>query len=181
MAVSARKLDPNQAQVLANLFLDLSHSDKTRRVIAKAVKEVDPDGHGKAFTDIDMQDQMDTFKAQEEERRLKEEGERRVTAQAKQKQKLIDDGKYKPEQVTEIEAVMARYGIADYEAGAVLYAHEHPPENPKPGDLPATRHGATYEFPTIPGMSFADFAKDPTKAARNGAYADIEKSMRSRR
>lgn len=175
MPVTARKLDPAQAQTLANLFLDLSHNDKTRKVIAKAVKEVDPDGHGKAFTDIDMQEQMDTFKAEQEAKAIQEEGARRVAEQTKQKQKLLDSGKYKPEQVTDIEKVMQRYGIGDYEAGAVLYAHENPPDNPKPGDMPAVQHGATWEFPSIPGMDFKAFAADPTKAARNGAYADIAK------
>mgnify|MGYP003351678917 CR=1 FL=1 len=47
------------------------------------------------------------------------------------------------------------------------------------GDMPPIS-GSTYEFPTLPGMKFEDFAKDPDRASRNMAHQVITEFMRKR-
>ena len=93
------------------------------------------------------------------------------------------DGKprFTEDQVKEIESVMTAYGIADYDAGVVLYRDKNPPPTPDPIPLPDARMGATWEFPSIEGMNFTDFAKDPVKASRNAAYGVIAEFGKRRR
>jgi hypothetical protein len=72
---------------------------------------------------------------------------------------------------------MDRYGLYDYNAGAVLYAHEKLPEVPEI-PLPSDRPGATWEFPSVEGrdgkpIPFAEFVKDPVRASQNAAYRVI--------
>ena len=46
-------LDPATAFDLADLFYKLSHDKKTRKAIAKAVKEISPESpHAAAFSDV---------------------------------------------------------------------------------------------------------------------------------
>jgi hypothetical protein len=97
-----------------------------------------------------------------------------------QRQALLTGGpdgngrKYSEEDVTKIEALMQKKGIPiDYEDAAILYAATLPPENTKPSDV--TPPGATWELP-----AFAEYSKDPNKAARNNAYAVIDEFRRRR-
>jgi hypothetical protein len=80
---------------------------------------------------------------------------------------------------------MTKFGILDYDAGAALYAHEHPPENPSliPPEVEDT--SKTWEFPTVEGkdgkmISFQDFARDPVKSSLNAAYRQVAGFMKQR-
>ena len=119
-------IDPNVAQDLARLALDLSHDKKTRKAFAKIVREAKPDSpHAAAFADVEVEDKFEAFKS-------------------------------------------------DYEDGRILYAALNPPpNNTKPSN--ETPPGATWELP-----AFAEYSKDPNKAARNNAYAVIDEFRRRR-
>jgi len=75
---------------------------------------------------------------------------------------------------------MSRYGISDYDAGAVLYSHEHPESDPtmKP-PRGRERPDATWSFPTVPGkdgkpMDFKSFASDAKTHSLETAYRMID-------
>jgi hypothetical protein len=174
---------PEVASGLAALAHKLAHDPKTRKQYAKLVKEVAPE-HAGAFSDVESADALDAFKQELLDRDTATAAAATVARLAADRAKLLengDDGKprYTEDQVKAIEGVMQRLGLSDYEAGRVIYAHENPPANPTPA-TPDNVSGATFEFPTLGGLSFADFAADPTKAARTQAYEVIGEFARKR-
>jgi hypothetical protein len=185
---SRRGLDLATAAELGDLLHELSHhKDKAaRRKVGKLIKEYLPDSpHAQAFTDVDLQDQFDTFKEEQEADRLRRESEAVNRELARQRNALLTGGadgegrKFTEDQVKEIETLMQTRGVRSYEDGATLYAATNPPVDPTHEQAP--RHGTTYEFPTIGGMSFDDFAKNPSLASRNMAHELIDEINRRKR
>jgi hypothetical protein len=176
-----RGLDLATAADLADLFHELSHNPKTRKIIAKAVKDAKPDTpHAQAFSDVDLEDKFESFKSEQQERELKRQQDEVMARMNRQRNALLtggDDGagrKYDEEDVKKIESLMQKKGISDYDDGATLYAATLPPVDPRPpSDIPA--HGATWEFP-----EFAKYSVDPNKAARDTAHSVITEFMRKR-
>jgi hypothetical protein len=180
MAEAAKPIDPNVAQDLARLALDLSHDKKTRKAFAKIVREAKPDSpHAAAFADVEVEDKFEAFQRAQEEKEIKREQAVIVARMNEQRQRLLSGDeaggrKYSEDDVKKIEALMEKKGLTDYEDAAVLYAATLPPENTKPSNEPLPQ-GATWEMP-----QFAEYAKDPNKAARNNAYAVIDEFRRKR-
>ena len=175
------QLDPAVTNDLTALFLKLSHDPKTRKLIAKAVKEVASDSpHAKAFADIDMQDQFEQFRAQQEERELKKQRDDVLAGMNAKRSALLSGGpdgagrKYGEDDIKKIEDLMQRKGISDYEDGATLYAATLPPLDPRPDEMPA-QHGSTWDFP-----EWGKFGPDPVKASRDTAHNVISEFMRKR-
>ncbi len=171
------KLTPQQQADLASLAYELGHNPKTRKGLAKLVKEINPERAAASFRDVDQEDRFETFKADIEDK-LDLKGAKAAKEKADaQKSKLAE--RYDEKQLGEIEAVMGRYGLSDWDAGAVLYANEHPESDPTlQPPPPSERPGATWEFPTVKGrdgkdMAFKDFAADPRTASLNAAYSVI--------
>ena len=175
-------LAPEVANDLTALFLKLSHNPKTRKLIARAVKEADPDSpHAKAFTDVEMQDQFEEFRTQQEQRDLKKQQDEMLKEMNAKRTALITGGpdgsgrKYAEDDIKKIEDLMQRKGITDYEDGATLYAATLPLIDNPPGDVPPAQHGATWEFP-----EWGKFGADPVKASRDTATSVISEFMRKR-
>jgi hypothetical protein len=173
-----RGLDPTTAAELGDLLHELSQDKKTRKIIAKAIKEKLPDSpYAAQFSDVEQEDRFDAFKREQEEARLKEQQTAVLAAMNAKRARLIagDGGrKFSEDQVKEIEALMQARGIVDYDDGAVLYAAKQPPESPQPGkDIPM--HGQTWEFP-----EWGKFGADPVKASREVAAQTIGEFMRKR-
>lgn len=147
---------------------------KERKEFAKIVRKVDPQRAAASMRDVEHEDRFDQFESRIEEK-LDLKGVKAAKAeQDKQKTELAE--RYSPEQITEIEGTMTRYGISDWKAGAVLYANDHPESDPtlRP-PAHSERPGATWEFPTTRGrdgkeMAFKDFAADPRTHSLNAAY-----------
>jgi hypothetical protein len=176
-------LDIGTAADLADLFYKLSHDKKTRKAIAKAVKDLAPESpHAAAFSDVEIEDKFEKFKEEQSERQIKDQQEALLARMNMQRNKLLtgdEEGgrKYSEDDVKKIEALMQKKGISDYDDGAVLYASTLPPDNPRPGDkdIPSA-HGATWEFP-----EWAKFGKDPVGASRDTAHTVISEFMRAKR
>jgi hypothetical protein len=175
------QLDPNVAQDLAALMRDLSHNPETRREVAKLVRKVKPDSpHAAAFKDVEIEDRFEAFRSEQEKKEIEREQRAIVDRMNGQRQRLLtggDDGggrKYSEDDVKKIEALMEKKGLTDYDDAAILYAATLPPTNTKPENQP-TPQGATWEMP-----EFAEFAKDPNKAARSRAYQVIDEFRRKR-
>ena len=181
MTDAPKPIDPNVAQDLARLALDLSHDKKTRKAFAKIVRESKPDSpHAAAFADVEVEDKFEAFKSEIENERIKQQQDAIIEKLNRDRQRLLagsDDGsapKYDEDTVKKIEDLMQKKGISDYEDGRILYAALNPPPaNTKPSN--ETPPGATWELP-----AFAEYSKDPNKAARNNAYAVIDEFRRRR-
>lgn len=177
-----RGLDLATAAELGDLLHELTHNKATRKIIAKAIKDAKPDSsHAQAFADIDVEDRFDAFKREQEEAAMKRQQDEILARMNAKRAALLSGGpdgsgrKYGEDDVKNIEALMQRKGITDYEDGATLYAATLPPVDPRPGeDIPA-QHGATWEFP-----KWAEFGPDPVKASRNEAHNVITEFMRKR-
>ncbi len=175
-------LDLGTASDLADLFYKLSHDKKTRKKIAAAVKEIAPDSpHAAAFSDVDIEDRFENFKSDQEKKETERQQQAILDRMNAQRQRLLvgdDEGsrKYSEDDVKNIETLMQKKGITDYNDGAVLYAATLPPDNPRPGDNPPPAHGATWEFP-----EWATFGKDPVRASRDTAHNVISEFMRAKR
>lgn len=173
--------DPAVANDLTALFIKLSQDPKTRKIIAKAVKEGAPDSsHAKAFADVDMQDQFEKFREEQEARDLKKQQDDLMRQMNAKRSALLVGGpdgegrKYSEDDIKKIEDLMQKKGIVDYDDGATLYAATLPPVDPNPNYEPP-EHGATWEIP-----EFAKFGQDPVGASRNVARQVIGEFMRKR-
>jgi hypothetical protein len=175
------QFDPAVANDLTALFLKLSHDPKTRKIIAKAVKEGAPDSrHAQAFADVDVDDKFENFRKEQEEREMKREGEELLRQMNAKRNALLVGGpdgtgrKYSEDDMKKIEKLMQDKKILDYEDGATLYAATLPPVDTASTYEPPS-HGATWEIP-----EFAKFGTDPVKASRDTAHAVISEFMRKR-
>ncbi len=167
----ARAIDALSQDVrddLAELAMKLAANQETRKPFLNAVKKVDPNRRFPSQEVEDLRAEMaETREREKEERKLEEERretERRLTAQ---RQSLTGKG-YTEDQLKEVEEVMTKYGITDYEAGADLYQARRPP---KESEGPT----GTWEFPTLAGL-----IENPTKAARDEAFKTITEIRRGR-
>jgi hypothetical protein len=177
-----RGLDLATAAELGDLLHELTHNKATRKIIAKAIKDAKPDSpHAQAFSDVDVEDKFESFKADQEARDLKRQNDEILARMNQKRSALLSGGpdgegrKYAEDDVKKIEDLMQRKGITDYEDGATLYAATLPPLDPQPGiDLPVS-HGTTWDFP-----EWSKFGIDPVKASRDTAHTVITEFMRKR-
>lgn len=158
---------------LAEIALKLAANKETRKPFLDAVKKIDPHRRfpSQEVDDVraEMEAKFETEKAERKLEREREETERRLSDQ---RNSLAGRG-YSEDQIKEVEAVMTKYGITDYEAGADLY-QARKPATPDPGKT------GTWEFPTIGKTSIADLIADPTKHARDEAFNVITELRRGR-
>lgn len=177
-----KPLDPNVAQDLGRLLLDLSHDKKTRKALGKLVKEAKPDSpHAAAFADVEIEDKFEAFERKQEEAKIQTQRDAILARMNTQRSSLITGGadgagrKYSEDDVKKIETLMEKKGITDYDDGAAIYAATLPPEHSKPSIEPPT-HGSTWEFP-----EWATFGPDPVKASRNIAHQVISEFQQRKR
>ena len=180
MAKAPVQLSPAEMERLSRMYHELAHNPKTRKTIAKLTKENFPDEvAATTFADVDNEERIEALRTEQFEREQLAEGRRIQAELHKQRNALIETGRYGEDQVKEIEKIIERHGSAiNYETAAILYSHENPPSNPQDGPPDDQRMGATWEFPTVNGkdgkaIPFSDFAKDPNSAAHNAAYQVI--------
>jgi len=179
---SKRGLDLTTAAALGDLLHELSQDKRTRKLIAKAIKDVKPDSpDAQAFADVDVEDRFESFRAEQEQKELKRAQDAMLAQMNAKRSALLTGGpdgagrKYGEDDVKKIEEMMQRKGITDYEDGATLYAATLPPIDPRPGDDMPAQHGATWEFP-----EWGKFGTDPVKASRDTAHTVITEFMRKR-
>ena len=174
--------DPMVQEDLTKLFLSLAHNPKTRKAIAKAVKEIAPDSpHAQAFSDVDVEDKFEAFKREQEEKDIQRQRDDMLAGMNRKRSALLTGGpdgsgrKYGEDDLKKIETMMQQKGISDYDDGATLYAATLPPiDNTPSSEMPA-QHGATWEFP-----EWSKFGVDPVKASRDTANSVISEFMRKR-
>jgi len=133
-----RGLDLATAAELGDLLHELTHDKKFRGKLGRLIKEAKPDSpHAAAFSDVDVDDRFEAFKAEQEAKDLKRQQDAILARMNQQRASLLTGGpdgegrKYVEEDVKQIEALMQRKGISDYDDGATLYAATLPPIDPR--------------------------------------------------
>ena len=192
MTVTARvpqhpQLSPLEMQRLSTLATLIARNPKHRATFAGMVQDVAPNTpEANSFSDVNLQRQFAALSKKVDDSLLQNQITKAQEKQAEQRAGLISSGRYTEDQVKLIEAgPMTRLGIGDYEAGAIIYAAENPPENPALTPPTYEDPRSTWEFPSVEGQDgklipFKDFAKDPVKASINAAYRQIGQFMRSK-
>lgn len=170
---SKRGLSIDVAAELGDLLFDLTHNKKTRAKIGRIIKEEMPDSsHAAAFKDVDIDDRLEAFERAQEQRAIEEQRKAVLARMEDQRRNLLTGGpdgegrKYSEDDIKNIEALMEKKGLTDYEDGATLYGAANPQPGPL-GDEPI-QPGATWEFP-----EWAKFKDDPVKASRDVAFQAI--------
>jgi len=172
--MSNQPLHPQTAGELADLMMKLSGNPKTRQRLLSMVKEVQP--NYRAPADVQLAEFKEQTRIEREKERADWQKQQLANARAKQRNHLIESGRYDEQQVKEIEEkVMKHYGLGDYEAAAKIYASDTAPAKPREGDL-KYRHGKIWEFPDLPGLM-----QNPEKAALDAAYSVIDELRAGKR
>lgn len=160
-------LDPQAEKELAALSLGLAHHPKLGKQFKKMVSQYDPT---KRFADIEAEDLRDEVKKEFEKRDRDAEIARVKTRLDNQKNEL--KSRYDDKAIDEIEKLMEKHGISDYDVGAKLYAVDMKPANP------------TYEENDhrwkMPGIEIKDF-NNLKQISRQRANQAIDEVIRNRK
>lgn len=101
---------------LSELTLKIANDPKTRKKFVGIVKEIDP---SRRFPDVEQDDLRAEFKASLEADKQEREAEKVKARLEGQKSALRS--RYDEKAIDEIEKLMEKKGISDYEDGAILY------------------------------------------------------------
>ena len=126
------------------LAIALGRNKDTGRAFRKLVKKVDP---SRTFPADDVADLREEMAQRDKEREEKIAHEQAIQAQESQR-KLIA-GRFSADEVKEIEAIMTKHGLADYEVGEELYLSRR---KPRSDAAAATNGGRTWELPQAEGL-----------------------------
>ena len=180
--MAPRQLNPQEMDQFSRMFFELTHDEKYRPHMAKLVSHKYPQ-LAPVFNDVKQEERVRALEAKLEQKEQLARANEMQRALDRQREKLIEDGRYTAEQTQEIKQIIDRHGgTLDYNQAAVLYAHEKPSVNPQDAPPLPGRMDARWEFPSVQGrdgkpIPFGEFVKDPNAAAHNAAYAVIDGFM----
>lgn len=169
-------IPPMETLRLAQFLRAAAHNPETRAQVAEIALKIDPNGVGKAFTDVGLERRFNALEKKLADRDLEKQIKDAVAVQQAEKTALKKERGFSDEQIADIEKTMQAKGIYSYRDGAILYEADHPPP---PEEAPAGG-SAMWEFPTVMTrdgkgqVPFKDFQKDPKSAAYNAAYRVID-------
>lgn len=152
---------------LADIALELAHGD-TREEFINLVQKKRPDFQAPDVAVKKLEKRVEERFEQEKETKRQEEMTARLE---RQRQKLVDDGKYTSEDVGKIESYMQERGIGDYEDGAILWGARQAPAASTP-EIKTSR----WEMPSFKGLM-----DNPNAWAANEAHKAIAEFKHNRR
>ncbi len=160
-------LSPEAQAQLAKLATDLANNPKTRKGFTKLVREIDP---SKRFPDVETDEIREEMRKEFETRdadRKKEAALAKIEAQKNGLKSRYDD-----KAIGEIEALMEKLGISDYDIAARLYASEIAAATPRSGEYVEDDHKWSlpkFDVKDIPNL---------TQNARANAYKALDEVRR---
>lgn len=185
MMANPVRLSPQDMDKLSQLAFMVAHNEKTRDLFAHLVKHVSP-GDAAAFQDVFVKQQFAQLRKEIQDDRLKEKMEAAKQARDNQRLNMQRARGFSDAQMQDVAKIQERYGFADWEAAADIYAQRNPPENPALKPPPnVTSMGTTWELPSIAGrdgkeVDFKDFVKNPRKFSNDLATVMIHDFMGKR-
>lgn len=154
-----------QAQ-LAKLMTDLANNPKTRKKVVGLIKEIDP---SRRFPDIEAEEMKEQMQREFEKRDQQSEAARVQRRLEKQKAALAD--RYDEKAIGEIEKLMEKKGLSDYEDGATLYSAFTKAATPS--------HDINDHKWSMPAIEIKDFANLKQRSRAN-AYQAIDDLKRKK-
>lgn len=117
-------LDEQATRDLANLALGMSRDKELRPLVNKFLKKTS----GKVLPDVEMEELRAEIKSDLEKEKQEREAEKVKLRLEAQRDSL--KSRYEDKDISEIEKLMEKYGLSDYEAAAKLYAADTTPAEP---------------------------------------------------
>lgn len=158
-------LDQKTLAEIGNLALKIRHhkDPAKRRQFVALIKDVAPN---LTFPDVEQEERIEKLISDDREARQKEKDD---LAKSELTTRLAEGraalaSRYSEEQIKEIEQVMLKRGLDNYEDAAILYAHYNPPVRPT-----TSRPQLRFELP-----SNKDWLSNPKKMALDTAYDVID-------
>lgn len=174
-AMPASLLPPHEMVKFSHFLHRAAHDPATRATVAALAQRLDPNGLGKQFGDVALQNQFNAFRKEMADEKLGRQVAEVRAGQARERKKLLESGRFTEAQVADIEKTMIAKGLHSYRDGTILWQAEQPPAPPPIPDS----QSATWEFPTVvdrngKAIDFKEFQKDTKKASWNAAYRVID-------
>lgn len=164
--VTLSQEDYKALKELSDLTVKMANGD-TRKEFARIAKKVDPK---RRFPDVEAEDLEDRINKKFEEREQQEIAAKAAKKLERAKAKLKES--YDDKAIEEIEGIMEKHGIADYEVGAKLYAADTKPATP-------SSIQQDHRF-TLPNIDIKDFG-NLRQIQQSRAYQAIDDIKRNRR
>lgn len=158
-------LDQKTLAEIGALALKIRHhkDPAKRRQFVQLVKDVAPN---LTFPDVEQEERIEKLISDDRDARQKQrddDAKAALTRQLSEGRAALAD-RYNEDQIKEIEQVMLKRGLDNYEDAAILYAHYNPPVRPTTG-----RPQLRFELP-----SNKDWLTNPRKMAMDTAYDVID-------
>lgn len=160
---------PETQMKLGNMMHELLHGED-REVVADVLTKKFPE-YKLQMPDVEIKKLEKRLRDEREQEKQEIENQKMVSRLERQRQKLVDSGKYTSEDVEKIESYMQERGIGDYEDGATLYGARHAPAASTP-EIKTSK----WEMPSFKGL-----AENPNKWANDEAYKAIGELRNNRR
>lgn len=160
--------DDETLKELGRLAVKLGANKDTGRSFRKLIKQVEPN---RKFPSDEVEELREQVEADRERDKL--EAAQRETLRKLEVERDRVAQKHTGDEMKEIEAVMEKYGLTSYEAGAKIYRGDKPPALPQGQYQP----GASEQFWSLPQAD--GLFENPEKFARSEAAKVIDE-FRSR-
>lgn len=162
-------LSPEAQASLAELSVAIAQNPETRKQFANLVKKVKPE-YGNSFHDVTNEDMREDIKA-EFRKRDEELAKREALSRLNEQRNSLRD-RYDDSAMGDIEKLMEKHGISDYEIGAKIYAADTKPSMPHPS-------AGDYSW-KMPNIEMKDFNNLP-QIRREKAFQAVDEVIRNRK
>lgn len=159
---------------LADLLVRLRNNPKTSKVVAKAIRQIDP---SVKFNDLEIDDLRAEVRGEIEDMKTEKERDEIMRRMASERRKIAErykneDGTINEQHMGAIEAIMKQKGIYDYDVASTYYAAQLPAPEPRP----QARMGAHWQAPKLDGLF-----ENPLQWSRNEAFKAIDELSQARK
>lgn len=161
------ELSPEANAELANYFVKMANNPETRKETARLAKKA---GLNLSLPDVEASDQREYVDQKLADRDAQDNARKAKEHLESQRARLLD--RYDEKSVKEIEALMEKEGIANYDTAARLFAADTKPATPR-----SEIKSRTWEMPKISKEDVNNIAS----RARTNAYDVIDQIQASKR
>lgn len=125
--MAEKTLSPEAQADLAQLAIGLANDPEIGLIVKKRISQLDPT---KRFPEVDTADIRAEIRKEFETRDMNRQKDEALERQRQQRQSLISSGRFQEDDVKEIEKLMEKEGIANYDTAAKIFAADRKPATP---------------------------------------------------
>lgn len=160
-------LDPAAQAELSAMMSELANDSEMRPAVGRWLKK----RYGKTLPDVELNDIRATVTKEFEDRDLAYNTRKAKEKLENDRAALITGGRFNEDDVKEIEKLMDKHGISNYEVASKVYAADQKPADPRP-----EINDRNFTLPKFDKTAMAD----PKAYARNKANDVVAELMRNK-